>query len=415
MRVAFFVDQFPSLSETFILNQITGLIDRGYEVDVYSDRPGNTVQMHPEVREYDLLTKTYYTAIPRNVIWRSLKGIFLFLFNFYKAPRTVLSSINFSKCDRSRYGDLTDWLKPFYLTLPLLKQQPYDIVHCHYGRNGLKAILLKDLGVIDSKIVTAFHGNDISSYLQRHGDRIYDYLFKRGDLFQPISHHWKKKLIELGCNPNKIVVHQMGIDVDKFPPSKGKSADSKLIIVSIARLVEKKGLSYGIEAVGQLLTKHPQLNLEYRIIGDGILKQTLERQIAKLELTEQVKLLGWKERSQIQAIITEADIVLAPSVTSPKGDCEGIPVSLMETMSQGIPVVSTYHSGIPELVEDGVTGYLVAEKDVTSLSEKLEHLVDNPSLRQQMGRLGRDKVVKDYNIELLCDRLDRTYQQLMRQ
>ncbi|MGD1919379.1 MAG: glycosyltransferase [Pleurocapsa sp.] len=403
MRIAFFIDQFPSLSETFILNQITGLIDRGHEVDIYCDRPGNTEQMHPDVAKYELLDRVYYTPIPGNLIWRCLKGFLLFLLNFYLAPAIILRSLNFLKYRSSFYGSLADFLTPLYLAIPLLKQQPYDIIHCHYGRNGLKAVLLKDLGVINGKIVTTFHGYDISRYLQIHGEGVYDYLFERADLLQPISDYWYKKLISLGCNPNKVrlEVHHMGIDCDRFEPLSISSTDSSEIkIVGIARLVEKKGLSYGIQAIAQLLSQHPQLNLSYQIIGDGVLREELEAQIKQLGVTKQIKLLGWKKQQEVKAIMGNADIVLAPSITSKEGDCEGIPVSLMEAMAQGIPVVSTYHSGIPELVEDGVTGYLVKEKQVDELTQKLKHLVSNPDLRQHMGIAGREKVLQEYNIEL---------------
>ncbi len=416
MRIAFIVDQFPSLSETFILNQITGLIDRGHEVDIYCDRPSNTEQMHPEVTEYGLLARTYLTSIPKNIIWRYLKGIWLFISNVARSPFIIGNALNFFQYNPTRYGDLADWFKPLYLMLPWLEQRPYDIIHCHYGRNGLKAILLKDLGVIDGKIITAFHGNDVSAYLNRNGNDVYDYLFERGDLFQPISHLWEKKLIQLGCNPDKITVHRMGVDCNKFSSSnKGDEPDREIRVVSVARLVEKKGLSYGIDAIARLLGNQENLKLRYQIVGDGILRPQLAQQIAQLQMQKQIELLGWKNRQSVQQIIAQADLVLAPSVTSKTGDCEGIPVSLMETMAQAIPVVSTYHSGIPELVKDGVTGYLVPEKDTTALAKKLEHLVTNPSLRQTMGQAGREKVINDYNIGLLCNRLVLTYQQLLSQ
>lgn len=416
MRIAFFVDQFPSLSETFILNQITGLIDRGHEVDIFCDKRGNTNQMHPEVAKYQLLEHTYCHPIPFNPFWRCFKGLFLGLVNFYKAPKIILKSLDFRRYNQSRYGDIAAWFSPLYLLVPLLERSPYDLIHCHYGRNGLKAVLLKDLGVINGKIVTAFHGYDISRYLQIHGEDIYDYLFERADLLQPISQFWYDKLIALGCNLNqvKLEVHHMGIDGDRFLPARKSQENShQILIVSIARLVAKKGLVYGIEAVASLIAQNPQLNLEYQIIGDGILRPQLESQISQLGVGQQIKLLGWKQQQEVQAIIAQADIVLAPSITSTEGDCEGIPVSLMEAMAQGIPIVSTYHSGIPELVEDGVTGYLVAEKAVIPLTEKLDYLLHHPDIRQKMGQAGRDKVLREYNIQLLCDRLVDTYQHLL--
>jgi colanic acid/amylovoran biosynthesis glycosyltransferase len=419
MRVAFFVDQFPSLSETFILNQITGLIDRGHEVDIYCDRPGNRTKMHPEVTEYQLLSSTYCTMIPRNPLWRCLKGIGLLLVNFWrsrsipegKSPPTILQTLNFWQFNPSRYGEPSEFLKPLYLALPCLNQPPYDIIHCHYGRNGLKAALLRDLGVIQGKIVVVFHGNDISRYLQIHGDDIYNYLFTCADLLMPISQHWQNKLISLGCDPSKIMVHHMGIDCHKFIPAPKPQEQTKKLIISVARLVEKKGLADGIDAVAQL-GKTPS-QLVYYIVGDGILRSQLTKQIEQLAATEQIKLLGWLEQSELCQLISQADILLAPSVTSKNGDSEGIPVSLMEAMAQSIPVVSTCHSGIAELVENDVAGYLVPERDVQALGTKLDQLLASAELRQKMGIAGRERVIKDYNIEQLCDRLVVIYQQLL--
>ena len=409
MRIAFLIDQFPTLSETFILQQITGLIDRGHEVDIFTDRPGNLAKTHPTVEQYQLLKHTYYTPVPSNPLLRTFKGLKLFRKILQASPQRNFNQYQFK---RSQYGEQATFLKPLYIIIPFLNRQPYDVVHCHYGRNGLRAILLKDAGVLQSKIIVSFHGNDISKYLQIHGENIYRYLFAQADLLQPISEHWQRKLINLGCRKDKITVHHMGIDCNKFifiPPS--AKPDDKIRLVSIARLVAKKGLEYGIRAVAELVKVNP--NLEYQIIGDGVLKTDLQQLIAQLNVQESVKLLGWKEQQEVAQIIAQADIMLAPSITDRNGDCEGIPVSLMEAMAVGLPVVSTYHSGIPELVEDGVSGYLVAEKEVKKLAQKLGLLVENRELRLKMGIAGRKKVEQDFNIAHLNDRLVQTYQQLI--
>jgi colanic acid/amylovoran biosynthesis glycosyltransferase len=411
MRIAFLIDQFPALSETFILGQITGLIDRGYEVDIFTDRPGNTAQMHPEVERYRLLDRTYYNKVPKNILWRVIKAIMLFVVYLIKAPKTLLQVLAFPEYKFAKYGELAGFLKLFYLVVPFLNKPRYDIIHCHYGRNGLKAIMLKDLGIIQGKIIVAFHGYDISRYLQIHGEDIYDYLFSKADLLQPISRHWQQKLIALGCNETKITVHHMGIDCNKFTFISHRASRKQIRLVSIARLVEKKGLQYGIEAVSKLVPSYP--HLEYQIIGDGVLQADLQRLIDQLNVGENVKLLGWREQQEVAAIIADADLVLAPSVTSLDGDCEGIPVSLMEAMAEGLPVVSTYHSGIPELIQDGVSGYLVAEREVDTLAAKINYLLINPEIGREMGLAGRKIVETDYNIEILNDLLAKIYQQLI--
>ena len=127
--------------------------------------------------------------------------------------------------------------------------------------------------------------------------------------------------------------------------------------------------------------------------------------ISQLKVADKIELLGWKQQTEVAALIEQADIVLAPSVTGRDGDCEGIPVSLMESMAKGLPVISTLHSGIPELIEDGVSGYLLPERDIVELSNKIGHLIANPKLRSDMGKAGRAQVVRAYNIDLLNDRL----------
>jgi colanic acid/amylovoran biosynthesis glycosyltransferase len=429
MRIAFFVDQFPSLSETFILNQITGLIDRGHEVDIYCDReafpkgnrPGNGSQMHSEVTKYQLLSRTYCTVIPRNPLWRGLKGIGLLLGNFWrsqgipggKSPQTILpilQTLNFWRFNPSRYGEPARYLKPLYLALPCLNQPSYDIIYCHYGRNGLKAALLKDLGVIEGKIVVVFHGYDISRYLDMHGENIYSYLFEQADLLLPISQRWQKKLIALGSNPHKIKLHHMGVDCEKFnyvEPSSRK----QFSLLSVARLVEKKGLEYSIRAVALLIPRYP--HLQYQIVGDGVLRQELDNLINQLDAANHIKLLGWKEQEEIISMMENCALFIAPSVTSRDGDCEGIPVCLMESMAKGLPVISTYHSGIPELIEDGKSGYLLPERDVSNLSSKIEILINDLELRKKISLAGRQKVEQEYNLELLNHHLEKILQQLV--
>ncbi|MBE9213110.1 glycosyltransferase [Plectonema cf. radiosum LEGE 06105] len=407
MKIAFFISKFPSLSETFILNQITGLIDRGHEVDIYAERPTDTSKMHPEVTMYHLLDRTYYIERPENRFWRILT-IFIFLFTkFITNPIILLKSLNFLK-----YGSVASNLTLFYAAGYLLgKERKYDIIHCHFGPNGLKAAFLRDIGVIQGKLSTTFHGYDITIFLKKYGDKAYDFLFQFDDIFLPISERWKRRLIEIGCNC-EIIVHHMGIDCKKFTFALRKpKANGRVEIVTIARLVEKKGIEYGIRAVAKLVKDKP--HLKYSIIGDGPLREQLQKLIEEFGINENVRLLGWKQQEEIIEILTNADIFMAPSITTPDGDQEGIPVVLMETMAMGLPVVSTQHSGIPELVKDGVSGFLVPERDVDALAQKLSYLIEHPELWTEIGKLGHAFVEEYYNINKLNDQLVKIYQNLL--
>ncbi len=408
MKIAFIVPQFPLLSETFILNQITGLIDRGHKVDIFADIPEYSSQMHEDVNKYNLLDHTYYrySMMPKNKILRVIKGIGFIIRYVHKNPVPLFNSVNFFK-----FGGKAVSLGLLFQIIPFLEKGPYDIIHCHFGTKGNFAVFLKDLHAIRGKVITTFHGFDMSRYIKDIGDDVYDYLFTKGDLFLPISECWKNKLIKLGCGKDKIIVHRMGVDTNKFLFSPRKPKNDKVKLLTIARLVEKKGVEYGIRAVAKVMQRHP--NVEYKIIGDGPIKSELEDLIKDLKIIDSVEILGWKKQEEVIELMKGADILLAPSVTSKDGDQEGIPVVLMEALALGLPVLSTLHSGIPELVQDGISGFLIPERNVDTLIEKLIYLIEHPEIWSDMGRAGRAYVEKYYDINKLNDQLVVLYQQLL--
>lgn len=408
MRIAFIVWEFPALSETFILNQIVGLINRGHEVDIYAFRPRDEPTVHPDINQYNLLARTYYSPqIPNNYFLQVLKSISLLFANFHKAPVVLLRALSVFK-----YGKQFGFLTLLYEVIPLLgKQSSYNIIHCHFGMSGIKGSVLREIGAIQGKLIVTYYGLDISEYLQKYGDNIYDELFDTGDLFFPISELMKRRLIKLGCAQKKIIVHRLGIDCGRFFfTPRQPNADGSIHLVTIARLVEKKGVEYAIRAVARLANVNQ--NIEYNIIGDGPLRENLQQLIRELDADDTVKLLGWKQQQEIVEILNSSHILLAPSVTSEDGDQEGTPTVIMEAMAMGLPILSTQHSGIPELVENGVSGFLVPERDVDALAEKLRYLVEHPEVWPDMGRAGRAYVEECHNIDKLNDRLVAIYQQL---
>ena len=406
MKIAFIVTEFPSLSQTFVLNQITGLMDRGHEVDIFAETYRSDVEIPKSLEHYQLLKRTSFQRnLPLGKIRRYQKGVSEIFKLLVVNPIPMLRSLNFFK-----FGKEALSLRLFYQILPFLKKGPYDIVHCHFGPCGQFGIFLKELGAITGKVTTVFHGYDISKYLKTFGDSVYDNLFEKGDLFLPISECWKEKLVRLGCQKEKIVVHRMGIDTRKFLAVQRKSKEGRVQLVTIARLVEKKGVQYGIQAVARVIQSFP--DIEYTIIGDGPLRGALESLIQELDIEGYVHLLGWREQEDVIKIMQHADILLVPSVTGRNGNQEGIPVVLMEALAQGKPVVSTYHSGIPELVKDNRSGFLVPEHDVSGLAEKLEYLLAHPEIWWKMGQEGRSHVERNYDINKLNDRLVALFQEL---
>lgn len=409
MRIAFIIGTFPTISETFILNQITGLIDRGHAVDIFAQSQGDINPLHGDVVKYGLLEKAYYLRpVPESYVVRAVKGIRILVSYGHKKPECILSSLNVFK-----YGRKAASLRMLYAVASYIGSEPYDIIHCHFGPNGLLGARLRDVGVLNGRLVTAFHGYDITRYVDSNGSHIYNSLFEQGDFFLPIRERWKDTLVRLGCNENKIAVHHMGVDCSRlvFRTVRPES-DTPVRILTIARLVEKKGVEYGIRAVAKISSKYH--NIEYNIIGDGPLRNHCACIIEELNAADKIHLLGWKNQKEVDGMLNISHIFLGPSVTSAKGDKEGIPVALMEAMATGLPVVSTRHSGIPELVQDGISGFLVPEKDVDALAERLLYLIEHPEIWPKMGSAGRAYVEANYDINKLNDRLVEIYGQLLK-
>lgn len=408
MKIAFIVNTFPSLSQTFILNQITGIIDRGHEVDIFAWSPGDNPKIHEDVIRYNLQERTFYfPRLPKNNLFRVLRGLGYAIRYFHYRPRIVLRSLNIFK-----HGKHAASFYLLFKILPFLNADLYDIIHCHFGPNGNLGVLLRDIGAIQGKVLTTLHGYDLTSFVKKRGERIYENLFAKGDLFFPISARWKEELLRLGCNERKIRIHRMGIDTSKFDFNNSrKQINGHVTLLTVGRLEEKKGIKYGILAAAKLRKQFPHIH--YLIAGDGPLKEELAQLINKLHLQDNVKLLGWMRQDEIINLMQQADIFLAPSVTAPNGEQEGIPVVIMEAMAKGLPVISTLHSGIPEVVVDGVSGFLVQERDVPALSQKLAQLLKDQALRERMALNAREFIEDNHNITKLNDTLVEIYKSLI--
>jgi colanic acid/amylovoran biosynthesis glycosyltransferase len=253
-----------------------------------------------------------------------------------------------------------------------------------------------------------FHGYDIREGIGKSKE-IYKQLFNYGDCFLAISNYNYKNLVQFGVNPDKIIFHPVGIEINKFPfkwQEKNKIS-SPIIVLTVARLVEEKGLEYSIMAINEILKKNPNLALKYYIVGEGPLEESLKKLVKKLKLEDAVKCLGSMDQVQVAKEMLKAHIFLLPSIA------EALPVVLMEAQAVGLPVIATNVGGVAEVIVDGKSGFLVPERDVNALTEKLGYLIKHPELWLEMGAYGRQFIEEDYNIEKLNHRLFKIYQNLI--
>jgi colanic acid/amylovoran biosynthesis glycosyltransferase len=405
LRIAVFAHEFPALSETFVLRHITSLIERGHEVTVLSTAPRAEPAQHPAIERFDLRRRTRYLEMPASRLARVRAAPTAFARGWTCGRATPIRSLNVL-----RYGREAASLRLLHWAATLAPGEEFDVVHCHFGTVGRLAAFLREIGAWRGRLVTTFHGVDLSACL-RDDPSLYDHLLRRGDLFLPISDVWRQKLLSLGCRPAQTIVHRMGVEPGRFIfRARCLAADQPIKLLTVGRLVEKKGVEYGLRAAAELVRRG--IKVDYQIAGDGPLRAHLERLAAALEIGPSVRFLGWRNEEQVTALMAERDLLLAPSVTDAIGDQEGIPVTIMEAMAAGMPVVSTWHSGIPELVEHGVTGFLAPERDVIALAEAVQRIVRN-DLWAAMGHAGRRCVELDYDVRRLDDTLERHYHTLV--
>ena len=395
MKVGFFLLKFPLSSETFVLNQITAFIDMGFEVEIVALQKGDTQNTHAAWTKYNLAARTRWlqdeptgkVAKLRHRASQTLRGIH---------RKNTWQALNLK-----RYG--AEARNLILSAICGLVATPFhaDVFIAHFGPAGVTAAKLRELGVIRGKIATIFHGIDISSReVLNHYTPEYQQLFRRGDLMLPISDLWAGRLQKMGCPREKIAVSRMGVDMTRFSPRPVKAPATPLEIISVARLTEKKGLHVAIEACRQL--KEQGVAFRYRILGIGPWERRLRTLIEQYQLEDVVEVPGFKPSHEVKAMLDDADVFLLPSVTGADGDMEGIPVALMEAMAVGIPVVSTLHSGIPELVEADKSGWLVPENDARALAQRLAAFsqLDTDELAPVVKR-AREKVEHDFNQQVI--------------
>ena len=394
MKIAFIVGEFPALSETFILNQITGLIDLGNKVEIFALGGNFDRKIHPDVMKYNLKDITHYIDVPPNRIVRIIKAIFLFSTHFSQDPIRLLRSLNLF-----RFGKQTLSLNLFYFTIKLLHKN-FDVLYCHFGTIGNIGACLKNIG-IKGKLVTVLYGADIKpAFIEKKN--FYTNLFNTGDLFIAITQYHYKIFIHLGIDSKKIILHPVGIDVKQFSQKQPDivTKNSVINILTVARLVEDKGLEYGIKAIKELRTHNPTLRLNYNIIGEGPLSFSLRKLVKDLNLTETVHFAGPMTKEEIIEEMKKNQIFILPSISETFG------VVLLEAQAMHLPVIATNIGGVSEALVDGKSGFLVPSKDIKSMAEKMEYLINNRRVGSKMGRYGRKFVESHYSINVLNKQLN---------
>ncbi|HGT8164923.1 TPA: glycosyltransferase, partial [Escherichia coli] len=302
-----------------------------------------------------------------------------------------------------------------YPYLRLVKDLELHLIHAHFAIDSLYALpLAKTLKI---PLVTTLHGFDVTTkrmdFLRSGSPSWINYslysekLKNNGDLFLCVSDYIREKAISNGFPEEKTIKHYIGIKIDHNFVDSNKDRT----ILHIARLVEKKGTTYLIDAIKKI--ENHLDGFVVNIVGDGPLFNELKGKIESLGLDRHIKMLGEIPHEQVMNLVKTSSMLIVPSVTAKSGDSEGLPTVILEASANQVPVIGTYHAGIPEAIRDEVTGYLIDEKDINALGERIEFLIQNENLRNTLGKNARNLMCEKFDLDKQSFLLEQEYERLI--
>lgn len=399
MRIGVMPNIFPKLSKTFILDQLTGMLDRGHDVSVFPSRPADEPVRHPAIDAYALDERTTFVGPPDSLPTAALGSVANAIALAARRPDAARTALRLARDDGLREaGEFA------YQARPILRAD-LDVLHAHFGPVARRAARLDRVGACDA-FVASFHGWGVREAAERDRHR-YAELFDRADRLLANSRHVRERLLDLGADPEAVRLHHVGIDPDRFDPGERSHDASRATVLTVARLHEVKGLEYGIRGFEEARRRLPDVDLRYRIVGDGPAEADLRRLVRSADLGDRVTLAGPKANAGVVAELRDADLFVLPSLH------EGFGLVLLEAQASGLPIVASDVGGVREAVSPGDSARLVPPRDPGAIADELEALVRDPSARAALGAAGRAHVRGNFDVRDLNDRLETLYARLV--
>ncbi|HST29639.1 MAG TPA: glycosyltransferase [Chthoniobacterales bacterium] len=291
--------------------------------------------------------------------------------------------------------------------IEILKREDAQLFHIFFGHIAVH--LLPLIRTWPKPRVVSFHGADVLVDMDKPAYRkatremlgLVTRVFVRAESL-------KQAVIELGCDENKIDIVRTGIPLQEFPfRERELPADGKWRFLQASRLVQKKGIGTTLHAFTAFLNHYPEATLT--IAGEGPMLAELKELTSKLKIADRVELPGFLDPDKLREVYYAAHIFLHPSETGSDGNQEGIPNSMLEAMATGLPVFATEHGGIPEAIENSVSGILVPERDHEALSNGLLEAALDPELLKRLARNGAKVVAEKFDQQKQIRRLEEIY------
>ncbi|GEQ86811.1 glycoside hydrolase [Patiriisocius marinistellae] len=407
-HIAILTSYFPSISETFIVNHITGLVDAGYNLTILARKKQDILKASQPyiIESYNLIDKTlqYLPESPNSHI-EKLKDVTLIIL------RNKSLWTKGSKFLRASSMKRSIWLKKIMLAEAFKKLPEFDFYHAHFGINAIHLATMKQLGVLKAPYGVSFHGFDAHAVDDNTFVLLkekYKAVFKTAAFVTVNTTYLKEKVLELGCPLSLIHTIPVGVDTNFFEYKK-RILKPKLSIISIGRLIPLKGHSYGIQVINQLINRG--FDVEYTIIGSGPEYENLKKLVIDLDLENSVHLVLEKSQGEIKKLLYDSDLFLMTSITDIDGRAEAQGLVTLEAQATGIPVVAFNSGGVADTLIDGETGFLVNEKDIQSMVDKVELFIKETTTRNAMGIKANDFVKTNFNNIILAQKMITLYEQ----
>jgi colanic acid/amylovoran biosynthesis glycosyltransferase len=292
-----------------------------------------------------------------------------------------------------------------------------DLVHAHFGWAGAHAAGFARRHALP--LVITFHGYDVALLARRAPGppTVWPYTLRAQSMLESMdlglcaSAELLEMVAALGVPRSRLIEHRLGVDLERFRPQ--TRDDTVFRVAMVGRLVEKKGFSDGIEAFAMFARRasgRPLLS----VAGSGPLEGELRSRAASLGIGTLVHFAGELSHSEIAGLLARSDVLLAPSRVAADGDRDSGLLSAKEASACECVPIATRHGGIPSIIDDGVTGFLVDERNVEAVADRLADLASDLSLRRVMGRAAREKMLREFELHASVRQLEEHYDEVMR-
>ena len=396
-RVAYVMSRFPKISETFVLYEMRALEELGATIEVFPLLRGPDGPRHPEAAPYERRAH-YVPVLSGAVVAANLRAL-------VRAPvrylRTWWEALSGTAGSAKFFLGAIVYFPKCVVFAERMRRLGIEHVHAHFASHpALAAMIVHRLTGIGFSFTA--HGSDL------HVDqRMLAQKVEAASFVVAVSEYNRALILREARDDvaEKVVVIHCGADPSVFAsaperlqPRYRAGAGGGLRIVCVASLEEVKGHRFLLEACRRLCDRGVAVSCD--LVGDGPLRGAIEGHVERLGLEHVVRLHGALPRLEVRSLLLSAHAAVLASHPTRSGRREGIPVALMEAMACGLPVVASALSGIPELVDDGVTGFLVAPGDPDALAARLECLAGAPDLRARLGAAARAKVTSQFDLRV---------------